>query len=278
MTIKEAIQQATEVLAQAEISGARTDTELILAHVLQQDRAWLLAHEYDSLTQEQLRLTTSLVQKRAQRQPLSYVLGTREFASLDFKIDARVLTPRVETETVVDQVIKRAPRAARTLDVGTGSGAMAIALKYHRPDIIVTASEISKDALELARENAQRLLGKNYEITFIESDLLESVEDVFDIIVANLPYVTRSMDLLPEVQAEPDVALFGGADDGLDLYRKFFDQLPGHAHDQTQLWIESDPWQQPALITLAQTVDMKPIFQDYFILGLQRATKTNSPD
>ena len=270
MTVKEAIQQATETLARAEIVGARTDAELIVAHIVQQDRAWLLAHEDDSLTQEQIRLTTSCVQKRAERQPLSYVLGIREFASLSFKIDSRALTPRVETETIVEQVMKAAPRAAHVLDVGTGSGAMAIALKHHRPDLIVTASEVSPEALELARENTQQLLKDDSEISLIQSDLLESVEGRFDIIVANLPYVTRTMELLPEVQAEPDVALFGGADDGLDLYRKFFKQLPNHLNDNTQLWIESDPWQQPELIKLAKTIGLRPIFQDYFILGLQR--------
>ena len=272
MTVKEAIQQATTSLAQAEISGARTDAELIIAHVVHKDRAWLLAHEDDSLTQEQLELTTSLVQKRVRRQPLSYVLGTREFANLDFKIDSRALTPRVETETIVEQVIKQAPQAAHVLDVGTGSGAMAISLKYHRPDLVLTASEISADALALARENVEAILKDKHAITFVESNLLASIEGIFDIIVANLPYVTRSMELLPEVQAEPDIALFGGSDDGLDLYRSFFTQVPTHTHEGTQLWIESDPWQQPALIELAKAIDMQVIFQDYFILGFIRTT------
>ncbi len=273
MTVKTALELAMVTLTDAQIIGARTDAELILAHVLQQDRAWLLAHEDDSLTQAQEKLTTSLVQKRSLRQPLSYVLGTREFAGLDFNIDSRALTPRVETETIVEQVTKNAPQHSSVLDVGTGSGAMAISLKHLRPDLIVSASEVSLEALDLAQENAARLLPHQDAVDFIHSDLLEAVHGSFDIIVANLPYVTRAMELLPEVQAEPDVALFGGADDGLDLYRRFFKQLPKHLKHSSELWIESDPWQQPELIDLASSVGLQAKFQDYFILGFKHITE-----
>lgn len=274
MTVKEALELAVATLADAKVIGASTDAELILAHVLHQDRVWLLAHEDDSLTQAQERLTTSLVQKRALRQPLSYVLGHREFAGLDFKIDSRALTPRVETETIVEQVAKRAPHNATVLDVGTGSGAMAISLKYLRPDLTITASEVSAGALALAKENAAKLLTKDQSIMFVQSDLLHAIHEPYDVIVANLPYVTRRMELLPEVQAEPDIALFGGADDGLNLYRKFFKQLPRHLKGGSEIWIESDPWQQPELIKLAGTTGLQVQFQDYFILGFMQATAT----
>lgn len=269
MTIKEALEYAIDSLNKAHIVGSQTDAQLILAYVLKQDRAWLFAHEDDSLTQAQEELTTSLVQSRASRQPLSYVLGHREFAGLNFIIDSRALTPRVETETIVEQVTNRAPRNAAILDVGTGSGAMAISIKQLRPDLEVTASEVSSDALALAKENAAQLLAEPTAIAFIQSDLLNSIKDRYDIIVANLPYVTRKMELLPEVRAEPDIALFGGANDGLDLYREFFKQLPRHLKDHSELWIESDPWQQPELIKLAESAGLKPVFQDYFILGFE---------
>jgi release factor glutamine methyltransferase len=270
MIIREFLQSAIAALKAAKIEGAQTDAEIILAHVLKKDRAWLLAHDDVGLTKSNFHRAQSLIKIRSKRIPISYVLGVREFAGLELKIDNRALTPRVETETIVAEVVKRAPQAARVLDIGTGSGAMAIALKHLRPDLIVAASEISNQALELARENTENILGADDKIDFITSDLFENIKGKFDIIVANLPYVTRTMELMPEVLNEPDVALFGGSDDGLELYRKFFQDLPKHIRDNSQIWTESDPWQQDELIKLATKSELKKIYQDYFILGFEK--------
>lgn len=270
MIIREFLQSAITTLKAAKIEGAQTDAEIILAGVLNKDRAWLLAHDDATLTKDQLHRAQSLIKIRSKRIPMSYVLGVREFAGLAFRIDKRALTPRVETETIVSEVVKRAPQAARVLDIGTGSGAMAIALKHLRPDLIVTASEISDQALELARENAENLLGSPKKIKFISSDLFENIKGKYDIIVANLPYVARNTELMPEVQNEPEVALFGGADDGLDLYRIFFRDLPNYIQDSAQVWIESDPWQQNDLTGLAKNCRLRKIFQTYFILGFEK--------
>lgn len=270
MIIRDFLKDAIAALKVAGIEGAQTDAEVILAHTLNKDRTWLLAHDDAKLSPKQVEHAQQFVQKRAKRIPMSYVLGVREFAGLEFRIDDRALTPRVETETIVAEVAKRAPTGARVLDIGTGSGAMAIALKHLRSDIQVTASEVSTEALELARENASAILGSTTEINFIESDLFENIEGTFDVIVANLPYVARTMELMPEVQNEPDVALFGGADDGLDLYRKFFAELPNYILDGSQVWTESDPWQQNDLIELAKKHNLSKIFQDYFILGFEK--------
>lgn len=270
MTVREFLHAAITQLKAANIEGAQTDAEIILAHILEKDRSWLLAHDDTKLTSVQVIAAQKLIEKRAERIPMSYVLGIREFAGLDFKIDKRALTPRVETETIVAEVTKRSAQGARILDIGTGSGAMAIALKHLRPDLQVTASEVSPEALELARENSKNLLGSDTKIDFIKSDLFSDIDGKFDIIVANLPYVTRTMELMPEVQNEPDVALFGGADDGLELYRKFFTELPSHISANAQVWTESDPWQQNDLIELAKACGLNKIFQDYFILGLEK--------
>lgn len=267
MSIAKLRKQIISTLKAAGITGAQTDAELIMSFVLKKDRTWLMAHDTDELASADTERMKSLAQRRAQREPLSYVLGQREFAGLMFSIDNRALTPRVETETIVAEVTKGAPKRAAVLDVGTGSGAMAIALKRLRPDLVVTASEVSSSALELAQENAARLLERENTITFLESDLFDNVPGSFDIIVANLPYVTREMELMPEVEREPAVALFGGAPDGLDLYRKFFTQLPKHLNENGQIWLESDPWQQEALIALAAAQGLEKTFQDYFILG-----------
>lgn len=270
MKISNFLEFTRATLKAAGIEGAQTDAEVILAHVLEKDRAWLLAHHNTILSQTALNLAQNYVNKRASRIPMSYILGVREFAGLEFKIDKRALTPRVETETIVAEVIKHAPQGARVLDIGTGSGAMAIAIAHLRPDLNVSASEVSNEALDLARENAQELLGPIYGINFIQSDLFNNIDDSFDIVVANLPYVTRSMELMPEVQNEPAVALFGGANDGLDLYRKFFRQLPKHINAGSQVWTESDPWQQEELIKLGKACGLTKIFQDYFILGFEK--------
>ncbi len=271
MTIRELLEIITDQLKSAGITGARSDAEILVADVLKQDKAWLLAHRDEKLTHAVTKKIQQLAHRRASREPMSYVLGHREFVGLDFKIDHRALTPRVETETIVAEVAKRAPQGTSLLDIGTGSGAMAIALKHLRPDMQVTASEVSTEALDLARENAARLLSAT-DITFLNSDLFSNIPDQFDVIVANLPYVTREMELMPEVQKEPDEALFGGANDGLDLYRRFFEQLPPHLTVDAQVWIESDPWQQPALIKLAEATGLSPIFQDYFILGFEKTS------
>ncbi len=270
MKVCDFLESTRATLKAANIEGAQTDAEVILAHTLERDRAWLLAHHDTILSQTELNLAQSYVNKRAGRIPMSYVLGVREFAGLEFKIDERALTPRVETETIVAEVIKHAPQGARVLDIGTGSGAMAIAIKYLRSDLRVIASEVSLNALELARENAKTLLGGDTKIEFIQSDLFDNIDGKFDVIVANLPYVTRNMELMPEVQNEPAVALFGGADDGLDLYRKFFAELPDFIYNKSQIWTESDPWQQDELIKLAKTCGLTKIFQDYFILGFNK--------
>lgn len=269
MTIAEIIREVTDKLVAVGITGGRTDAELIVADVLKQDKAWLLAHGDDKLQATDLKLIRSLTDQRASRQPLSYVLGRREFAGLEFAVDARALTPRVETETIVAELTQRLAGDASVLDMGTGCGAIAISLKHMRPDLTVTASEVSDVALALAHENAARLLPQVADIAFISSDIFSNITGSFDAVAANLPYVARSIELMPEVENEPPVALFGGDDDGLALYRKFFKQIPAHLNSRALVFIESDPWQQPKLIKIAAAIQLKPIYQDYFILGFE---------
>lgn len=269
MNIGELLSHGTKLFQDAGIKGGRADAEIILADVLQRDKSWVIAHNEIVPQKDELERIQSLFKMRAKRQPMSYVLGYREFCGLKFAVDERALTPRVETEVIVMEATKKAPQKAHVIDVGTGSGAMAIALKHARPDFIVTATEVSLDALSLAKENTVSLLGSDSEITFIQSDLLAEVNDTFDLVVANLPYVSRSYKTMEEVEYEPDVALFGGSEDGLDLYRVFFKQLPSFLAESALVYIESDPWQQPELIKLAADAGLAVLFQDYFILGFQ---------
>jgi release factor glutamine methyltransferase len=206
-----------------------------------------------------------LIIRRANREPLVHITGTREFYGLDMEITPDVLTPRVETEQMVEWAIKYAPKDSRLIDIGTGSGAIAIAIAKHRPDLHITATDISERELAVARRNATQ---HNTKIDLIEADLWDKVDGKFDTIVTNLPYLSDDADLMPEVKREPAVALFGGPD-GLDLYRRFLAALPDHLSPGGYLFTECDPWQHEALTAEAAKHGLEPVEAGYFILGFQ---------
>ncbi|MBI5652173.1 MAG: peptide chain release factor N(5)-glutamine methyltransferase [Chloroflexi bacterium] len=210
---------------------ARLQAELLLAHALGVSRALALARLNDLLAPEIAAQYAANVARRAQNEPLAYILGHQEFYKLDFSVDRRVLIPRHETETLIELALARAPRESPTIvDVGTGSGAIALTLAHHLPDARVIALDVSPDALAVARMNAARLHLES-RVEFRESDLLEHFHDSFDLLVANLPYIPRArFDQLPrEVRAfEPRRALDGG-DDGLDVLRRLLAQIEARA-------------------------------------------------
>lgn len=267
MTIGEWLHDAAAKLMVAKTGSERLDAELILGHVLGRDRAWLKAHTTDSLTAAQSDEAHTLLTRRTAREPLVHLTGKREFYGLEFAITPDVLTPRVETEQMVEWAIKDAPQSGRLIDIGTGSGAIAVAIAHHRPDLTITATEVSEPALEVARRNAA---AHRTTLTFVESDLWDDVEGQFEVVVTNLPYLRDDAraELMPEVRHEPDVALFGGAD-GLDLYRRFLRGLPAHLAPRGYLFTECDPWQHADLIAEAAKAGLKPTRQGYFILGFQ---------
>lgn len=268
MDAREALHKAQQRLDDANVPGAQLDSELIMAYVLGRDRAWLLAHDDTQLDDPQLAQFNALVNRRLQREPIVHLTGTREFYGLGFEITPDVLTPRVETEQMVDWAIKYAPQNSRLIDIGTGSGAIAIAIKKHRPELDVTATDLSDRELAVARRNAHK---HHVEIRFLASDLWSALAGQhFDTVVTNLPYLADDADLMPEVRREPAVALFGGPD-GLGLYRRFLAGLPGHLSPNGYLFTESDPWQHEPLITVAAQYSLSPIEQGYFILGFQLA-------
>lgn len=267
MDVREALRKAQRRLDDAKIPSGHLDSELIMAYVLGRDRTWLLAHDDTQLDDPQLAQFNALVNRRLQREPVVHLTGTREFYGLDFEITPDVLTPRVETEQIVDWAVKYAPPNSRLVDIGTGSGAIAIAIAKHRPDLDVTATDLSERELAVARRNAKR---HKVDITFTASDLWSACEGRFNTVVTNLPYLANDADLMPEVKREPAVALFGGPD-GLGLYRRFLAGLPDHLAPGGYLFTESDPWQHEPLIAEAAKYGLSSIEQDYFILGFQRS-------
>ncbi len=264
-TIGQWLAKAVAELTAAKTGAERLDAELILGHILGRDRAWIKAHDTDNLEPKLAHDATALIKRRANHEPLVHLTGTREFYGLDMAITPDVLTPRIETEQMVEWAIKYAPKNSALVDIGTGSGAIAIAIAKHRPDLVITATDISDRELNVAKTNAKTHAAK---INLVESDLWDNVKGQLQTIVTNLPYLQDDADLMPEVKREPAVALFGGPD-GLDLYRRFLRDLPKHLKPNGYLFTECDPWQHEALIAEAAKVGLKPIEQGYFILGFR---------
>ncbi|HEX4068272.1 MAG TPA: peptide chain release factor N(5)-glutamine methyltransferase [Acidobacteriaceae bacterium] len=206
----------------AELPQGRRDAQLLLLRVLDRDVAWLLTHPEAPLNEEQLRLYDEWITRRARQEPVQYILGEQEFYGLRLRVNGDVLIPRPETEHVVEAVLERVAHDAplRLCDVGTGSGAIAIALAHALPLAAVTAVDLSPAALAVARENAERH-GVADRVRFVASDLLAAVQgERFDGVVSNPPYVRNDEVLETQVgEYEPHSALFAGPT-GLEVYRR----------------------------------------------------------
>jgi release factor glutamine methyltransferase len=227
MTAREALRLAAERLSP--VNGeARLEVRLLLEYVLGRSRTWIYQHPESDLEPDQAARFNRLVEERRAGEPLAYLLGQREFYGRSFLVDRRVLIPRPETEDLIEHAIAFIHSAGltdpRIVDVGTGSGAIAVTIAAEVPGARVIAVDRSADALAVARENAQRL-GVADRVQFIQGDLLGGLDGPFDLILANLPYIPSDEigRLQPEVRREPRPALDGGPD-GLDLYRRLFAQ------------------------------------------------------
>jgi release factor glutamine methyltransferase len=225
MTVLEVLQSTTAYFKKREVESPRLNAEHLLAHVLNRKRIELYLEFERVLTGEELAPLRGLVRRRGQGEPLQHLLGTVEFCGRVFLCDKRALVPRPETEQLVELLKSRISHpASRILDVGTGSGVIALSLAANFPEAMVTATDISDDALALARENATRL---GLPVTFEKTNLLDRIDESFDLIVANLPYVATGdrAVLSREVLHDPEVALFGG-ERGDEMVRKLIEAAP----------------------------------------------------
>ncbi len=221
------------------VASARLDAELLAAHAFAMSRIELYAYFDRPLGAAELAAYRDLVSRRLAGEPVAYLLGHKEFWSLDLLVDPRVLIPRPDSETMVEEALDRlADPDARIADVGTGSGALALALAKERPKAQVFATDISPDALAVARANAERL---GLTITFLQGDLEQPLTPLgrFDLMVANLPYIpSAEIDgLAADVRSEPRLALDGGAD-GLALVRRLVAGAPEILHPDGCLALE----------------------------------------
>lgn len=253
--ISETLADLRQALAQVSDSPG-LDSQVLLAHVLNKPRAWVLAHPEIQLTSEQEAQIESAAERLEQGTPLPYVVGHWEFFGLDFQITPEVLIPRPETELLVENALEwlhNRPDCRLALDVGTGSGCIAIALASQIHDLFVIATDISLPALHAARHNANQI-GVSPRVKFLHADLFPPVEGQFDLICANLPYIpTAKLHLLPVYGKEPDVALDGGRD-GLDLIRRLIDSAPHWISPDGLILLEIESSQGQSASTLAAHV------------------------
>lgn len=270
-------------LEAAGIDTARLDAELLLAEAAHLSRIELLTNP-NALSAEEAQRFDAMVSRRVAREPLAYIVGHKEFFSLDFEVTRAVLIPRPETEFLVSaalEAIGDAPRA-RVLDIGTGSGAIAIAIAVNAPGAIVTAVDISADALAVAERNARRH-GVHDRMRLALADVYETRAaqpplGIFDVIVSNPPYVSEASvtGLAPEIlEHEPRVALSDGGD-GLEFYRRIARDARAHMGVDAQLMVEAGAGQTQAIIAIIKSAGLEPRGVITDLAGIPRVVKASN--
>ena len=287
MTVLEAIQRSTGFLTRKGVDSPRLQAELLLAHVLKLERMRLYLNFGQALSGEEEGRMRELVKRRGQREPLQQILGTTSFCGLEMMVNRHVLVPRSETELLAEtgwKSLNRIPgrEALWALDIGTGSGCLAIALARHCEKLRVVATDISVDALHVARGNAERH-GLGQRIFFLQGDAFEAVgtrenryshtdpvpalPGTFDIIISNPPYIPRAeiATLQPEVRDfEPVSALDGGLD-GLDFYRRFAAEAKAFLNSRGKIMLEFGDGQAAAISRVFENEKwiVEAVLEDY---------------
>lgn len=263
-----------QALAAAQALGLeRIDAQLLLLHLLRRTdagRAWLLAHDTDALDADTHARFEALCQRRSTGEPVAYLTGVKEFYGLPLHIDARVLDPRPDTETLVDwalEVLAPLP-APRVLDLGTGSGAIALAVQHQRPQAQVSAVDASQDALAVAQTNATRL---GLAVRFHQGHWLQGMAGTFDAIVSNPPYIAAADPHLAALTHEPLQALASGAD-GLDDIRTIVAQAPAHLAPGGWLLLEHGWDQAGAVRTLLEAAGFGQVQSRKDLAGIGRCS------
>ena len=263
MTIREALRAAKARLAAAGVPNADYDAAQMLAHVLGEDALMMRLRADRTLIPAQQAAYEAMLERREAREPMQYILGSVGFMGLEFHVEPAVLVPRPDTEILCEEALARIRPGMRVLDIGTGSGALAVSIAHHAPECHVTAVDVSDAALAVASGNAR---ANGAAVRFVKSDLLAALAgEVFDVIVSNPPYISRQeMDaLMPETRREPALALFGG-EDGLDFYRRICREAPAQLREGGCLLLEIGWRQREAVSALVREAVGEPFaLKDY---------------
>lgn len=258
MTYCEAMNLGEKVLNMAKIVDAKTDAWLLLEMVCRIDRSFYYMHMEDDLTEEQISEYEIALKKRAEHIPLQYIVGETEFMGLKFKVNSSVLIPRQDTETLVEEALKTVKPGMSVLDLCTGSGCIIVSIMHNVPDLEGYAIDISKQALNVAKENA-KLNGVS--VNFERSDLLDNVTDKFDVIVSNPPYIPTGeiVKLMPEVCSFEPMEALDGKEDGLYFYRKIVSSCKEYLKEHGQILFEIGYDQGEAVRNLLKEAGFKDI-------------------
>ena len=276
-TINQTIQQSeTQLITYLKINGdeAKFESQILLQHVLNVNRAWLIAHALDPVQEDVYKKFEALLIRRLNGVPIAYILGYREFFGLQLKVSADTLIPRPDTETLVELALDKmsAQTSLYTLDLGTGSGAIALAIAKHRQNAQITAVDASQEALAIAIENARLLNIKN--VHFELSNWFSALNNQkFDVIVSNPPYIEANDTHLEQgdLRFEPPSALASGAD-GLQDIRTIISQAPQHLRQQGWLLLEHGYNQAEQVAALLKQAGFSQISHAQDLAGINRVT------
>lgn len=251
LTLNTWLAQASGRLSRTDINSARLDGELLAGFVLNKSRTWVHGHGEYKISGNQHAQLDGLLKRRLNHEPIAYILGLREFYGRSFTVSSDVLVPRPESEDFIELIKSISDKDLKFIDIGTGSGVLAITIALEQPSWSGTATDISPKALIVAQKNAQNLKAKN--LVFKVQNLLAEDSNIYDLIIANLPYVPENLRGKPDIAHEPEIALFAD-NDGLGLYQQLFAQVATRGQKPTHILTESLQNQHPAIKKLALAI------------------------
>lgn len=272
MTYREALETGTKELEKENIADAKLDAWYLLQMACGIDRNFYYLHEEEEIPEEHLSTFQITVKKRTEHVPLQYIIGEQEFMGLKFKVNSNVLIPRQDTETLVEEALKYIKPGMKVLDLCTGSGCIIVSIAKNVPDIVCFGTDISKQALLVAKENAKR---NDVEVELKRSDLFDNITGTFDVIVSNPPYIATAeiASLMPEVRDFEPIEALDGKEDGLYFYRIIIEKSMDFLNPDGYLCLEIGYDQGSAVSLLMKQAGFTDVIVIKDLAGLDRVVK-----
>ena len=272
MTYREALETGTKELEKENIADAKLDAWYLLQMACGIDRNFYYLHEEEEIPEEHLSTFQITVKKRTEHVPLQYIIGEQEFMGLKFKVNSNVLIPRQDTETLVEEALKHIKPGMKVLDLCTGSGCIIVSIAKNVPDIVCFGTDISKQALLVAKENAKR---NDVEVELKRSDLFDNITGTFDVIVSNPPYIATAeiASLMPEVRDFEPIEALDGKEDGLYFYRIIIEKSMDFLNPDGYVCLEIGYDQGSAVSLLMKQAGFTDVIVIKDLAGLDRVVK-----